>query len=625
MSIHILRFRWAVFGFLIFVCVLPLKVNAQNFAYPIEKAILEGLSTSPDLSGVYNAQRAAGERIQQQRSRYLPSLDLSASGGYASTDTPIIDDQELIQNQVSLTLSQRLFDGFETPSLLRGSKNEYEASRFRTVEATNLVIVNIINSYLNVLRNRKLLDTARENLKVHEEFFARIKQGADAGRFNLGDLGQVEARLALAKANLESAQLSLDQSIADYIQNIGLEPAGEFVLPEFKSEKLNLSLVDFVAYAKKVSPTIASFDSDLKAAENNISAIRSDFYPDVSLEVTGSAGNDLGGIEGDEDLASALLVMRWNLFSGGLDSAEVKESKFLRAASRDNKIAATRTLELDIRNTWAFRNSSQRQIDEFDKQINANIELVRIYNEQFGIGRRTLLDVLDTQNSLFIARNNYINAVLNTLFSNYQLMALSGDLAEYFNVNDASSIIIDPETETILKPQGELDLRFEEDIQPLKTDYGIDRAQKENQQRKNDIIERIANAPPLSIIQGETFKVQPSLPDRNSKKAFQNQPAKLNLSLINQKYDLADPEYIIEIAEFETREDALIYLNRIHNQDLDILKDLVVNLNTVHSDRQDKVVLETEKMTNNQKEQICSALQKHNFITSCPDENIRVE
>ena len=423
--------------------IQSIKVANAKEVYSLEQAMRDGISTNPELSGVYNNQRAAEQRILQQRSRFFPSIDLFAASGYEQTDTPLINDQSLYQNQVSLSLTQQIFDGFETSNLVKSRQSEYQASEFRTKEAANLVAINIANSYLNVLRNRQAVRIAEENLNTHTDIYERIKEGAEAGRFNLGDLGQIETRMALSKSNLNTAAQSLEQSIANYKQNTGLEPSGSFQVPEFDSSVFPENVDAFIDKAKKISPTIQSFRSELTAAENNLRATRGDFYPQVNVELTGSKGDNLGGIGGSEDLVSALLVMRWNLFNGGLDKAEEKESLYLKSAAQDEAIAAYRLLEKDIRSIWAARNANLARIVDFQAQTQANKKLVKIYNQQFGIGRRTLLDLLDTQNSLFTARTNYINSVFNSLFSSYQLLALSGELTDYFSIASLEDIIVE--------------------------------------------------------------------------------------------------------------------------------------------------------------------------------------
>ena len=65
---------------------------------------------------------------------------------------------------------------------------------------------------------------------------------------------------------------------------------------------------------------------------------------------------------------------------------------------------------------------------EFATQAAANPEFVKAYQDQFNLDRRTLLDVLDAQNELFVSRTNTINSEFLEMFAVYRLLALKGAL-----------------------------------------------------------------------------------------------------------------------------------------------------------------------------------------------------
>jgi adhesin transport system outer membrane protein len=72
--------------------------------------------------------------------------------------------------------------------------------------------------------------------------------------------------------------------------------------------------------------------------------------------------------------------------------------------------------------------SAGERAKEFASQAAANGEVVRAYKDQFSLDRRTLLDVLDSQNELFVSRSNTINAEFLEIFSVFRLLALKGQL-----------------------------------------------------------------------------------------------------------------------------------------------------------------------------------------------------
>ncbi len=81
-----------------------------------------------------------------------------------------------------------------------------------------------------------------------------------------------------------------------------------------------------------------------------------------------------------------------------------------------------------MRQTWARMVSAGERAREFSAQAAANTEVVRAYKDQFSLDRRTLLDVLDAQNELFVSRSNTINAEFLEMFSVFRLLGLKGQL-----------------------------------------------------------------------------------------------------------------------------------------------------------------------------------------------------
>ena len=176
------------------------------------------------------------------------------------------------------------------------------------------------------------------------------------------------------------------------------------------------------------SPTLDIFESDTKVAYAEYKGTNSTLYPQLDLQLNGRQGNDLGGVEGRDRSASALLVANWNLYRGGGDLARVREFGHRYEVSKERRADTARALEDDVRQSWARMVSSGERAGEFASQAASNSEVVRAYKDQFALDRRTLLDVLDSQNELFVSRTNTINSEFLEMFSIFRILALKGQL-----------------------------------------------------------------------------------------------------------------------------------------------------------------------------------------------------
>ena len=123
-----------------------------------------------------------------------------------------------------------------------------------------------------------------------------------------------------------------------------------------------------------------------------------------------------------------LVIASWNLYRGGGDTARARELVYRHAQAKNERNEAARAVEEDARNTWANMMASRERTAAFTKQAEANAMVVSAYKDQFNLDRRTLLDVLDSQNEWFVSRSNAINNSYLEMFAVYRLLALRGEL-----------------------------------------------------------------------------------------------------------------------------------------------------------------------------------------------------
>jgi len=177
-------------------------------------------------------------------------------------------------------------------------------------------------------------------------------------------------------------------------------------------------------------PTLAIFDSDVRVAYAEMNGTGSTLYPQIDFQANARTGENLGGVEDQDTSASALIVANWNLYRGGGDIARIREFTHRYQVAKERRADSARAVENDVRQTWARMMSA----GERASQAAANTEVTRAYKDQFSLDRRTLIDVLDSQNELFVSRTNTINAEFLEMFSVFRLLALKGQLLPTLNV-----------------------------------------------------------------------------------------------------------------------------------------------------------------------------------------------
>ena len=390
-------------------------------------AVSKGVLKNPEYGVVANDKLATKEELAQAKALYLPSVDFVGETGWEHTDTPTIDDESLWRSRGFLSLTQLLFDGKGTTSEIKRQKYRVESAANRVGEVAEFVALDIVQAYLEVLRHRDLLAIARANVDDHNKILNTIQTGANAGTVTEGDVSQANARLAQARATVSSTEQDLRVAESLFIQKVGDVP-GDIAFPDIPRDQLPAAVEDAVRIAVTNSPTLSVFESDVKVAYAEYEGSGSTLYPRVELQGSAMEGDNLGGIEGGSSTQSLMAVAKWNLYRGGADLDRQREHLYRHAQAKERRALAARQVEKDVRDTWAGMIAAGECAKQYLDQANANEKVVNVYLDQFSLDRRTLLDVLDSQNELFVSRSSHISALYTEMFAVFRVLALEGKL-----------------------------------------------------------------------------------------------------------------------------------------------------------------------------------------------------
>lgn len=398
----------------------------------LENAVARGVVTNPEYGVVANNRMATQEELEQAEGLWLPSLDLRASGGVdwnENTNTAARGKNSDSRNiyDYSATLTQNLFNGWGTTSENNRQQSRVQSAAHRVEEVSQLTGLSIVEAYLEVMRQRDLLQIAKDNVREHLSMLNEIRSGAQAGRSTEADVNQADSRVASARANEAAVRESLRVAESQFIKAAGEKP-DVLVMPKVPADQLQQSVDDAVEVAMTNSPTLGIYESDADVAWQEYKATAANFYPKVDLQLQGRQTNDLSGIESVDKNASAQVIANWNVFRGGIDTHLRREAVYRHAQAKEARAQQARVVEDDLRQTWASMVSAGERAQEFNNQADSNAKVVQGYKDQFELDRRTLLDVLDAQNELFVSRSNAVNAQYLEILAVYRILALQGKL-----------------------------------------------------------------------------------------------------------------------------------------------------------------------------------------------------
>lgn len=413
---------------------LPFALAASFVqAQTLPQAMQQALDVHPEIQAGVNSRLAADYQLKAAKGGYLPRVDLAAGYGREGTDSVTTRSgsnnhwETLNRSESSLRLTQMVFDGFATSSEVGRQQATVNARAYSLLDASERTGLTVAQVYLDVLTRREFVRLAEENLKSHERIFDQIKLRTDRGVGSGADLDQAEARMAQARNNLITEQTNLADAETNYLSAVGQMP-DQLERPADFLALLPANLNEARAQMLENSPVLRSAEADIAAAEQQYEAAKSSFYPRFDAELGRSADNDLDGQNGHNNEWQAMLRMRFNLYAGGSNKADLESKSYLSNQALDIRNNALRQLTEELGLAWNALNNANAQVPIAQQYVDHSANVRTAYQRQFGLGERTLLDLLDSENELFSASRRLAEIKNVQLFSQYRIKATMGQL-----------------------------------------------------------------------------------------------------------------------------------------------------------------------------------------------------
>ncbi|HEY0818489.1 MAG TPA: TolC family outer membrane protein, partial [Rhizobacter sp.] len=378
----------------------------------LKAAAQKAISTNPDVTARFNAYRASADAVDAARGGYYPRLDLSASAGRdrdrVTNRTP--ENQTLTRSGAALTLTQLLWDGLATQNEVGRLGHEKLARYFELVDTTEQTALEAARAYYDVLRYRRLVQLAEDSYVSHKSAFNQIQSRFRAGVGRGVDLEQAGARLALAESNLSTELSNLHDVSARYQRVVGEAPPKNLPMPVLLKDGVPASANEASLEAARRSAAVSASIETLRATKELLDARESAYQPKVEARFRSGTGRNFDGVRDQRTDSSAEIVLNWNLFNGGSDRARVRQQVNLVNQAADQLDKACR----DVRQVLAIAYNDTKKLADQLLYLDRNtiaIEKARdAYRQQFDIGQRSLLDLLNSENELYTARRSYANA-----------------------------------------------------------------------------------------------------------------------------------------------------------------------------------------------------------------------
>jgi outer membrane protein, adhesin transport system len=482
----------------------PYKKPQRSSAKSLPGIVQEALTHHPSIVADKEAFSATDDLVDQATAGYMPTVDLRASIGRENIrrnfSTNILNPLDSIgeitttRSDPSFTIRQILFDGMGTSARVARAQSQRHQAKNTLGVTTDTATVDASSAAIDVRRLQRLLNIVNNNIRFHQKMKEKVDEVVQAGAAPISDSYQVAARLQDTFISRTNIMSDLEVATAKFIEVVGKEPPKR--IPRIKLPKFLLTETAEMAVrmAMDNNHAIKVARSNVQIAEATARETAAKLVPSLTFEVEGERDRNMSTTSGYQNRFTAMLVARHNLYNGGADLARSRETvkRLTEAHARYN--LAIRQTERTIRAAWGECTNARRKSSHLTKLIHEKRRLRDTYLEEFTVGKRTLIDILDAANDVFITEATRttvdatadINAVVLSVgtgqFKQYVKSSEREDPEEVDENDEMSDPIVDmsySEPDMFLTPYEPYPTQASEPIQKVST------AKKEPIKRKS--------------------------------------------------------------------------------------------------------------------------------------------
>jgi adhesin transport system outer membrane protein len=422
-----------------FVVLTGTNTLAQDTSVKLADTVTTALEYSPRLQVLQANQDAVGFERDRAYGGYLPQVDVAFGYGaeaHNDTITRANNNEHNFYDRLegSIRLSQLVYDGKETRSLVEIEDAKMVSAGYRTFDNAEAIALDSIIAHMEVYRQRELIVLAEENVNDHLEILAKLEERQEGGAGSIADVDQTKARLARANASLAEIQAKLKSAEANYQRFVG-KLAGDVEFFTIPSTIVPGSLDEAVQQTAEHNPKTLALNANVEEADRRIELSKSNFLPKVHAELSSTYEDQIESSETYEHNNQAMMRLRWNIFNGHSDVADRKAAMARKLQAGHHRDDQRDMVVEETRTTWAELESSRKQMVNFSEAFDYNQKTLDSYIKQFIVGQRTLLDVLDAHNEKFQSAGLLVTAKTNEVIAVERLLALTGKLNESLQID----------------------------------------------------------------------------------------------------------------------------------------------------------------------------------------------
>jgi outer membrane protein TolC len=417
--------------FFSFLLLFSQCLQAQDNKLTLEQSIQIGLQNSKELKISESKIESNKAKIKEVKSQFLPQLKLNA--GYLRQSNvdpyliiipfsaePLQLSQVILNNYtLKLSLQQPIYTGNKLISTRNSAEFNTTSSELEFDNEKNNVAANIQIAFWNLYKAMQVKKIADNILAQTEQHITDTKNFLINGLATTSDLLKLEVQNSNARLQQLEAENNIELARVSFNRILGLPLDSKTDISQdeviFEKKKIELNALTNEALAKRIE--LKSLDYKIRAASENISAVKSSYYPLISLISNYYYANPNLRIQPPEDAFHGTwdvgVNLSWDVWNWGYTSAQVKQAEQTFVQGKVTYDQLKESIELEVNQNYLNTSYLEERISVSSKAVEQAKDNYKVTKEKYDVQLATSTDLVDAETSLFQTETNYTNAVVD--------------------------------------------------------------------------------------------------------------------------------------------------------------------------------------------------------------------
>jgi outer membrane protein len=392
------------------------------------------LQSDPEYQAAIAAHQAALEVAPQSRAALLPSIGISGLASRDRYDPRSGGDTSYATNQTySVTLRQAIYDRTSMVQLKQADSSIAQADAQLTAAQQDLLL-RVATRYFLVLGAQDNLTFVQSDKIAIGRTLEQAQKRFEVGLAAITDTLDAQARYDIVVSDEINAEKLLDDAREALRELTGELPVAPEILqadiPMLNPEPADQD--EWVTAAIDQNPLLLAAIAATEVAKQEIQVQKSGHYPSLDMTADYSyRDTQFGGFSSLERNDSAVgLELTLPLYQGGLITSLTRQSRYAYTQAQDEQEKQRRSTERQARDTYRGVISGISKVEALQNAVVSNEKAVESAEAGFQVGTRSIVDVLDAQRELLLARRDYARSRYDYLLDTLRLKQAAGILSE---------------------------------------------------------------------------------------------------------------------------------------------------------------------------------------------------